>query len=166
MSQDIGHALWACRKRASRSSRSSPKNSLSRPAAEKYGYSRRHLHRLTARYHQGGLDAVDARSRRPTTQATPRTPGPTTRHRPPAATHQGRPRCRAGHDRLARKRSGTPHPRPPRSDASCTPLAWSSPEPGNDPGPPTAASGPPSPMNAAVRTPPTGGWPMAPTWKS
>lgn len=34
-------------------------------AAEKYGYSRRHLHRLLARYHQGGLDAVDARSRRP-----------------------------------------------------------------------------------------------------
>lgn len=34
-------------------------------AADKYGYSRRHLHRLLARYHQGGLDAVDPRSRRP-----------------------------------------------------------------------------------------------------
>jgi transposase InsO family protein len=41
-------------------------------AAEKYGYSRRHLHRLLARYHQGGLDAVDPRSRRP------HTPGNTT----------------------------------------------------------------------------------------
>lgn len=34
-------------------------------AAEQYGYSRRHLHRLLARYHEGGLDAVDPRSRRP-----------------------------------------------------------------------------------------------------
>jgi transposase InsO family protein len=42
-------------------------------AAAKYGYSRQHLHRLLARYHQGGLDAVDPRSRRPRTnpQATP-----------------------------------------------------------------------------------------------
>ena len=36
-------------------------------AAETYGYSRRHLHRLLARYHAEGLDAVDARSRRPHT---------------------------------------------------------------------------------------------------
>jgi transposase InsO family protein len=34
-------------------------------AAEKYGYSRRQLHRLLARYREGGLDAVDPRSRRP-----------------------------------------------------------------------------------------------------
>jgi len=42
-------------------------------AAAQYGYSRQHLHRLLARYHQGGLDAVDPRSRRPHTnpQATP-----------------------------------------------------------------------------------------------
>ena len=42
-------------------------------AAAKYGYSRQHLHRLLARYRQGGLDAVDPRSRRPRTnpQATP-----------------------------------------------------------------------------------------------
>jgi transposase InsO family protein len=42
-------------------------------AAAQYGYSRQHLHRLLARYHQGGLDAVDPRSRRPRTnpQATP-----------------------------------------------------------------------------------------------
>jgi transposase InsO family protein len=42
-------------------------------AAAEYGYSRQHLHRLLARYHQGGLDAVDPRSRRPLTspQATP-----------------------------------------------------------------------------------------------
>jgi transposase InsO family protein len=41
-------------------------------AAAKYGYSRQHLHRLLARYHQGGLDAVEPRSRRPQTnpQAT------------------------------------------------------------------------------------------------
>ena len=34
-------------------------------AAAEYGYSRQHLHRLVARYKVGGLDAVDARSRRP-----------------------------------------------------------------------------------------------------
>ena len=34
-------------------------------AAAKYGYSRQHLHRLLARYSEGGLDAVDPRSRRP-----------------------------------------------------------------------------------------------------
>ena len=34
-------------------------------AAAEYGYSRRHLHRLLARYRQGGLDAVDPQSRRP-----------------------------------------------------------------------------------------------------
>jgi transposase InsO family protein len=42
-------------------------------AAAQHGYSRQHLHRLLARYEQGGLDAVDPRSRRPRTnpQATP-----------------------------------------------------------------------------------------------
>jgi transposase InsO family protein len=34
-------------------------------AAAEYGYSRQHLHRLVARYKAGGLDAVEARSRRP-----------------------------------------------------------------------------------------------------
>jgi transposase InsO family protein len=42
-------------------------------AAAKYGYSRRHLHRLLARYREDGLDAVDPRSRRPSSNsaATP-----------------------------------------------------------------------------------------------
>jgi transposase InsO family protein len=34
-------------------------------AAIEYGYSRRHLHRLILRYNEGGLDAVEPRSRRP-----------------------------------------------------------------------------------------------------
>lgn len=34
-------------------------------AAARYGYSRQHLHRLLARYHSGGIDAVDPQSRRP-----------------------------------------------------------------------------------------------------
>lgn len=34
-------------------------------AAELYGLSRRHVHRLLARYRDVGLEAVDARSRRP-----------------------------------------------------------------------------------------------------
>ncbi len=36
-------------------------------AAAEYGYSRRHLHRLLARYREGGLDALEPRSRRPKT---------------------------------------------------------------------------------------------------
>ena len=42
-------------------------------AAAQYGYSRQHLHRLLARYRQGGLEAVEPRSRRPRTnpRATP-----------------------------------------------------------------------------------------------
>jgi transposase len=34
-------------------------------AAVEYGISRRHLHRLLARYREGGLDALAPRSRRP-----------------------------------------------------------------------------------------------------
>jgi transposase InsO family protein len=36
-------------------------------AAAEYGFSRRHLHRLLARYRQGGLEALEPRSRRPKT---------------------------------------------------------------------------------------------------
>jgi transposase InsO family protein len=36
-------------------------------AAAEYGFSRRHLHRLLARYRDGGLDALEPRSRRPKT---------------------------------------------------------------------------------------------------
>jgi transposase InsO family protein len=41
--------------------------------AAEYGISRRHLHRLLARYREGGLDALEPRSRRPRSspQATP-----------------------------------------------------------------------------------------------
>jgi len=34
-------------------------------AADRYGYSRQHLHRLLARYRDGGIDAVEPRSRAP-----------------------------------------------------------------------------------------------------
>ena len=36
-------------------------------AAEQYGLSRRQLHRLLARYREGGIEAVDPQSRRPKT---------------------------------------------------------------------------------------------------
>jgi transposase InsO family protein len=44
-------------------------------AAAEYGISRRHLHRLLARYQEGGIDALEPRSRRPKTTpiATPET---------------------------------------------------------------------------------------------
>ena len=44
-------------------------------AAAEYGFSRRHLHRLLALYREGGLDALEPRSRRPKTTpiATPET---------------------------------------------------------------------------------------------
>jgi transposase InsO family protein len=38
-------------------------------AAAEYGFSRRHLHRLLAAYREGGLDALEPRSRRPKTNA-------------------------------------------------------------------------------------------------
>src|ERR1700759_4190270 len=42
-------------------------------AAAEYGFSRRHLHRLLARYREEGLEALEPRSRRPKTTpvATP-----------------------------------------------------------------------------------------------
>ena len=42
-------------------------------AAAEYGFSRRHLHRLLVRYRQGGLEALEPRSRRPRSspKATP-----------------------------------------------------------------------------------------------
>jgi len=43
-------------------------------AALEYGISRRHLHRLLSRYRDGGLDAINPRSRRPATNPTA-TPG-------------------------------------------------------------------------------------------
>ena len=48
-------------------------------SAARYGYSRRHLHRLLQRYREGGLDAVEPRSRRP--QTNPRRTSPATAER-------------------------------------------------------------------------------------
>ena len=39
-------------------------------AATEYGYSRQHLHRLLARFRDGGLAAVEPRSRRPVSNPT------------------------------------------------------------------------------------------------
>ena len=51
-------------------------------AAAEYGISRRHLHRLLARYRDGGLDALEPRSRRPKTNAAATSePGPSAGHR-------------------------------------------------------------------------------------
>jgi transposase InsO family protein len=44
----------------------SQQSSVTQAAAE-YGFSRRHLHRLLARYREGGLEALEPRSRRPRT---------------------------------------------------------------------------------------------------
>jgi transposase len=43
-------------------------------AAAEYGYSRRQLQRLLARYRDGGLDAVEPRSRRPKSNSAATTP--------------------------------------------------------------------------------------------
>lgn len=48
-------------------------------ASEKYGISRRQLHRLLARYREGGLEAIEPRSRRPKTN--PATTSPEVRDR-------------------------------------------------------------------------------------
>ena len=158
MSRDIGHSPGACRKLASPSSRSSPRSSPSPQRRPEYGYSRRHLHRLLARYRDGGLEAVEPRSRRPRTEpaATPRR-GPRTDHRAAPATHQGRawtPARSPSPGTSNEKATGRRRPR--RSAASCTPPASSSPSPANDPAPPTAASQPPNPTSAGSPTSPTG----------
>src|SRR5881275_2846181 len=48
-------------------------------AAADYGYSRRHLHRLLARYREGGLVALEPRSRRP--RSSPHATSPDVRER-------------------------------------------------------------------------------------
>jgi transposase InsO family protein len=48
-------------------------------AAAEFGFSRRHLHRLLARYREGGLDALEPRSRRP--NSTPIATSDTVRRR-------------------------------------------------------------------------------------
>src|SRR5919201_1635686 len=52
-----------------------PTNLWGTGAPADYGIPRRHLHRLLARYREGGLDALEPRSRRPKTTpiATPET---------------------------------------------------------------------------------------------
>ena len=44
-------------------------------AAAKHGLSRRHLQRLLARYRDGGLDALEPRSRRPKRMVSVHRPG-------------------------------------------------------------------------------------------
>ena len=75
MSRDIGltrsgSGHVTCSRRGSQGQHSPV--SVTQAAAE-YGYSRRQLHRLLARYREGGLDAVEPRSRRPASNsaATP-----------------------------------------------------------------------------------------------
>lgn len=136
-------------------------------AAAEYGYSRRHLHRLLARYAEGGLEAVEPRSRRPASNsaATPDTvrerivelrlqltkdgldAGPVTiawhleqeGHRPPSTSTIRRILHAAG---LVVPETQT------------TPLLL--------PG----ASPPLNPTSAGSPTSPTGGWPTAPTSRS
>jgi transposase InsO family protein len=70
-------------------------------AAQEYGYSRRHLHRLLARYRDDGLDAVEPRSRRPNSN--------------PAATSEA-VRARIAELRLQLIRDG--------ADAGAMTIAW------------------------------------------
>ena len=71
-------------------------------AAAEYEISRQHLHRLLRRYREGGLDAVEPRSRRPL--ANPGRTSDAVRDRIIALrTELSRPRarCRPDDDRLA-----------------------------------------------------------------
>ena len=55
-------------------------------AAAEYGYSRRHLHRLLSRYRDGGIDAVEPRSRAP--RSSPQRTAPEVHERIVALRHQ------------------------------------------------------------------------------
>ena len=65
MSRVIGDSRGSCRKRGLPSSIVVSGQLSVTAAAKTYGFSRQHLHRLLKRYREGGLEAVDARSRRP-----------------------------------------------------------------------------------------------------
>jgi transposase len=93
-------------------------------AAAEYGYSPRRLHRLLARYADGGLEAVDPRSRRPgsNSAATP----DTVRQRIIELRLQlSRDGLDAGPVTIAwhLEQQGHGRRRPRRSAASCTPRA-------------------------------------------
>ena len=94
-------------------------------AAAKYGYSRQHLHRLVARYRAGGLEAVEARSRRP--RSNPRATEDKVRDfiiktRLELTAAAGTPTLSALPG--TRNRPGCTSRRPRPSAGSCTPPAW------------------------------------------
>jgi hypothetical protein len=76
-------------------------------AAAEYGISRRHLHRLLVRYQEGGLDALEPRSRRPEDDADrDARDGPSAGDRVAWRIDRGWVGCRAGHDRLVPRARG------------------------------------------------------------
>src|SRR6516164_6602251 len=94
-------------------------------AAAKYGYFRQHLHRLVARYRAGGLEAVEARSRRP--RSNPRATEDKVRDfiiktRLELTAAAGTPTLSALPG--TRNRPGCTSRRPRPSAGSCTPPAW------------------------------------------
>ena len=136
-------------------------------AAARYGYCRQHLHRLLGRYHQGGLEAVDPRSRRPKTN--PATTPKAVRDRIIALRLQltaqglyGGPVTIAWH--LDREGHHPPSTSTIRRILHAAGLV--TPNHASDHAPPTGASPPPSPTSAGSPTSPTGAWPMAPTSRS
>src|ERR1035437_2459509 len=136
-------------------------------AAAEYGYSRPHLHRLLARYRNGGLDAVEPRSRRPASNsaATPDTVRQRIIELRLQLTKDG---LDAGPVTIAWHLEHEGH-RPP-STSTIRRIVHTAglvvPEPRKRPCSPISASSQLNPMNAGNRTSPTGDWLTAPTLRS
>ena len=114
-------------------------------AAAEYGISRQHLQRLLRRYREGGLEALEPRSRRPRT--SPADAGRGARRGSCAArrAHRAGPRRRPGHHRLAPRARGPRGPSTRPSGGSCTRRAWSCPSRASARAARGTASRPPAP---------------------
>ena len=131
------------------------------------GMSRGHLHRLLRRYREGGLDALEPRSRRP--MSNPR--------RTPESFATGSSSCAGAHRRrvstpgrsrspgISRARAGRPRRRR-RSAGSSMRRAWSRPSRANARAAPRSASRRLRPTRCGSPTSPTGAWPTAATSRS
>ena len=136
-------------------------------AAAEYGYSRQHLHRLIARYRAGGLDAAEARSRRP--RSNPQATGDKvrefivrTRLELTAAGWDAGPVTIAWQPGQA----GLHVPPAPAIRRILRAAGLVTPESASGPDPPACGSRPPSPANAGSPTSPTGPWQEAATPRS
>jgi transposase InsO family protein len=136
-------------------------------AAAAYGMSRQHLHRLLRRYREGGLDALEPRSRRPHSNPG-RTPDAVRARIVALRTELTARGLDAGPVTIAWHlgREGGRSRRPRPSGASSTRPVSSSPSRASARAARGSASRPRHPTSCGSRTSPTGAWPTGPRSRS